>query len=98
MASMATDGRATGYFAPGDIITDDRGMGHSVWKVLHTTGAGPAGVLLTVRTTVERYSVWLISTTGDVRATVTMGDVTAALGMFEARVIEALRNGREGKE
>jgi hypothetical protein len=33
-----------------------------------------------------------------VRATVTTGDVTAALGMFEARVIEALRNGREGKE
>lgn len=91
MADMTMPGCAKEYFTPGDVLTDWVGVAHFVWKVLHT-GYGKAGVLVTIRTTGSfLYSVWLVDQEGNIYRTAETADAAVAHGMFEARVIQALR-------
>lgn len=82
------------YIQPGDEIVNNRAEVHDVFKVMHS-GYGFAGVVLTQRPTESgksmRYAVWIVSTDGMVRATMTSDDFPAVSAAFLARITEKVR-------
>lgn len=93
MRATTTD-RVAAFIQPGDEIVNSRAEVHAVFKVLHS-GYGFAGVLLTQRPaergTGVRYVLWVVTSEGDVRATMTTDDFPAVTGAFLTRAADAVR-------
>jgi hypothetical protein len=81
------------YIRPGDEIVNARAEVHTVFAVLHN-GHGFSGVVLTChagRNGNPRYVLWVVTSEGSVRATMTTDDFPVAHGAFMARAAELVR-------